>query len=62
MAHKFLVEGILMVINGENIILMKPRKKIVIEEAMLLWKKIFLIKVCTKHTKYSRNFYVKTFI
>ena len=33
-------EGIIMGIHGENAPLMKTRKKIVIEEARLLWKNL----------------------
>ncbi len=36
----FIEEGIIMGIHGENAPLMKTRKKIVIEEARLLWKKL----------------------
>ena len=36
----FIEEGIIMGINGENPPLMKNRKKILIEEARLLWKKL----------------------
>ena len=38
--YMFIEEGIIMGINGENPPLMKTRKKIVIEEARLLWKKL----------------------
>ena len=38
--HMFIEEGIIMGINGENPPLMKTRKKIVIEEARLLWQKL----------------------
>ena len=38
--YMFIEEGIIMGINGENAPLMKTRKKIVIEEARLLWKKL----------------------
>ena len=37
----FIEEGIIMGIHGENPPLMKTRKKIVIEEARLLWQKLF---------------------
>ena len=36
----FIEEGIIMGIYGENPPLMKNRKKIVIEEARLLWQKL----------------------
>ena len=36
----FIEEGIIMGIHGENAPLMKTRKKIVIEEARLLWQKL----------------------
>ena len=36
----FIEEGIIMGIYGENPPLMKTRKKIVIEEARLLWQKL----------------------
>ena len=36
----FIEEGIIMGIHGENPTLMKTRKKIVIEEARLLWQKL----------------------
>ena len=39
-AYMFIEEGIIMGIHGENPPLMKTRKKIVIEEARLLWKKL----------------------
>ena len=39
-AYMFIEEGIIMGIHGENAPLMKTRKKIVIEEARLLWKKL----------------------
>ena len=39
-AYIFIEEGIIMGIHGENPPLMKTRKKIVIEEARLLWKKL----------------------
>ena len=39
-AYMFIEEGIIMGIYGENPPLMKTRKKIVIEEARLLWKKL----------------------
>ena len=39
-AYMFIGEGILMGIHGENPPLMKTRKKIVIEEARLLWQKL----------------------
>jgi hypothetical protein len=38
--YMFIEEGIIMGIHGENAPLMKTRKKIVIEEARLLWKKL----------------------
>ena len=38
--HMFIEEGIIMGIHGENPPLMKTRKKIVIEEARLLWQKL----------------------
>jgi hypothetical protein len=38
--YMFIEEGIIMGINGENPPLMKTRKKIVIEEARLLWQKL----------------------
>ncbi len=38
-AYMFIEEGIIMGIYGENPPLMKTRKKIVIEEARLLWQK-----------------------
>ena len=37
--YMIIEEGIIMGIHGENPPLMKTRKKIVIEEARLLWKK-----------------------
>ena len=43
----FIEEGIIMRIHGKNPPLMKIRKKIVIEEARLLWQKL-LSKVCQK--------------
>jgi len=39
-AYMFIEEGIIMGIHGENPPLMKTRKKIVIEEARLLWQKL----------------------
>ena len=36
-AYMFIEEGIIMGIHGKNPPLMKTRKKIVIEEAILLW-------------------------
>ena len=39
-AYMFIEEGIIMRIHGENPPLMKTRKKIVIEEARLLWQKL----------------------
>ena len=39
-AYIFIEEGIIMGIHGENPPLMKTRKKIVIEEARLLWQKL----------------------
>ena len=39
-AYMFIEEGIIMGIYGENPPLMKTRKKIVIEEARLLWQKL----------------------
>ena len=41
-AYMFIEEGIIMGIHGENPPLMKTRKKIVIEEARLLWQKLFI--------------------
>ena len=38
--YMFIEEGIIMGIHGENAPLMKTRKKIVIEEARLLWQKL----------------------
>ena len=38
--YMFIEEGIIMGIYGENPPLMKTRKKIAIEEARLLWKKL----------------------
>ena len=38
--YMFIEEGIIMGIHGENPPLMKTRKKIVIEEARLLWQKL----------------------
>ena len=38
--YMFIEEGIIMGIHGENPPLMKTRKKIFIEEARLLWKKL----------------------
>ena len=38
--YMFIEEGIIMGIHGENPPLMKSRKKIVIEEARLLWQKL----------------------
>ena len=38
--YMFIEEGIIMGIHGENPPLMKARKKIVIEEARLLWQKL----------------------
>ena len=38
--YMFIEEGIIMGIYGENPPLMKIRKKIVIEEARLLWQKL----------------------
>ena len=40
-AYMFIEEGIIMGIHGENPPLMKTRKKIFIEEAKLLWQKLF---------------------
>jgi len=56
-AYIFIEEGIIMGIHGENPPLMKTRKKIVIEEARLLWKKLFM-KVGKKHTQDGRNFFI----
>jgi len=39
-AYIFIEEGIIMGIYGENPPLMKTRKKIIIEEARLLWQKL----------------------
>ena len=39
-AFMFIEEGIIMGIHGENPPLMKTRKRIVIEEARLLWQKL----------------------
>ena len=39
-SYIFIEEGIIMGIRGENPPLMKTRKKIVIEEARLFWKKL----------------------
>ena len=39
-AYMFIEEGIIMGIYGENPPLMKTKKKIVIEEARLLWQKL----------------------
>ena len=39
-AYMFVEEGIIMGIYGENPPLMKTKKKIVIEEARLLWQKL----------------------
>ena len=39
-SYIFIEEGIIMGIHGENPPLMKTRKKIVIEEARLLWQKL----------------------
>ena len=39
-SYMFIEEGIIMGIHGENPPLMKTRKKIVIEEARLLWQKL----------------------
>ena len=38
--YMFIEEGIIMGIYGENPPLMKTRKKIVVEEARLLWQKL----------------------
>ena len=38
--YMFIEEGIIMGIHGENPPLMKTRKKIVFEEARLLWQKL----------------------
>jgi len=38
--YMFIEEGIIMGIHGENPPLMKTRKKILIEEARLLWKNL----------------------
>ena len=38
--YMFVEGGIIIGIHGENTPLMKTRKKIVIEEARLLWKKL----------------------
>ena len=38
--YMFIEEGIIMGIHGENPTLIKNRKKIVIEEARLLWQKL----------------------
>ena len=38
--YMYIEEGIIMGIHGENPPLMKTRKKIVIEEARLLWQKL----------------------
>ena len=38
--YMFIEEGIIMGIHGENPPLMKTRKKIVTEEARLLWQKL----------------------
>ena len=47
-AYMFIEEGIIMGIRGENPPLMKTRKKIVIEEARLLWQK--LVDECWQKT------------
>ena len=39
-SYIFIEEGIIMGINGEYPPLMKSRKKVVIEEAILLWQKL----------------------
>ena len=39
-SYMFIEEGIIMGIHGENPPLMKTRKKIIIEEARLLWQKL----------------------
>ena len=44
-SYMFIEEGIIMGMYGENPPLMKNRKKIVIEEARLLWQKLSLIHI-----------------
>jgi len=39
-SYMFIEEGIIMGIHGENPPLMKTRKKVVIEDARLLWQKL----------------------
>ncbi len=39
-AYMFIEEGIIMGIHGENPPLMKTRKRVVIQEARLLWQKL----------------------
>ena len=56
----FIEEGIIMGIHGENPPLMKTRKKIVIEEARLLWQKL-LNEVWQKLVKMERKFKNKFF-
>ena len=56
----FIAEGIIMGIHGENPPFMKTRKKIVIEEARLLWQK--LLKECWQKTSENceeiKNFFL----
>ena len=55
-SHMFIEEGIIMGIHGENPPLMKTRKKIVIEEARLLWQKL-LNKGSQKLVKNGEKFH-----
>ena len=57
-AYMLIEEGIIMGIHGENPPLMKTRKKIVIEEARILWQKL-LNEGWQKTNKMVRNFKIK---
>jgi len=58
--YLFIEEGIFMGIHGESPPLMKSRKKIVIEEARLLWRKL-LNKGWQKTNKNGKEFLQKLF-
>ena len=58
--YMFIEEGIIMGIHGENPPLMKTRKKIVIEEARLLWQKL-LNEGCKKLIKNGEQILQKIF-
>ena len=56
--YMFIAEGIIMGIHRENPPLMKTRKKIVIDEARLVWQKL-ISEVWGKQPKMVRNVYKK---